>query len=113
MIKTLSTYEIADELKNDEYGGWSHCGAMAMAEYLEEIEDEDSPMEFDRVAIRCDFTEYEDLQEWAKDYFTDWIKDLDIEPELEEDEIEEKIREYINDHGILIEFDGGIIVSSF
>jgi hypothetical protein len=30
-----------------------------------------------------------------------------------EEEIEEAIREYIQDHGSLIEFDGGIIVSSF
>jgi hypothetical protein len=33
--------------------------------------------------------------------------------EADEDELDEKIREYINDRGQLIEFDGGIIVSSF
>jgi hypothetical protein len=29
------------------------------------------------------------------------------------DDVDDKIREYINDRGTLIEFDGGIIVSSF
>jgi hypothetical protein len=32
---------------------------------------------------------------------------------MDEDEIDEAIRDYINDHGTLIEFDGGIIVSNF
>ena len=120
MKETLTTHEIACKLREDENAAWSFDGALALAEYLEELEaDTGTEMEFDRVAIRCDFSEHESLQEWAKDYFgTDrngkgWRHHLDISEDDEEDEADDKIREYINDRGTLIEFDGGVIVGSF
>ena len=91
-----------------------------MAESLVEYEEgSGQEMEFDAVAIRCDFSEYESLQEWAKDYFgTDregrgCKYHLSISEDAEEDEIDTTIRGYVTDRGQLIEFDGGIIVSSF
>ena len=91
-----------------------------MAESLVEYEEgSGEEMEFDAVAIRCDFSEYESLQEWAKDYFgTDregrGLKyHLSISEDADEDEIDTTIRGYVTDRGQLIEFDGGIIVSSF
>lgn len=120
MKETLTTSEIASRLFEDENAGWSYAGAHALAEYLEELEaDTGTEIEFDRVAIRCDFSEHESLQEWAKDYFgTDrnvkgWRYHLDISEDDEEDGADDKIREYINDRGTLIEFDGGVIVGSF
>jgi hypothetical protein len=89
---------------------------------------------------RCDFAEWESLQEWAADYFAgNWrekvgvdleeiseiladadkleaageIADANQTREHAEGIIDSAIREYIQDHGQLIEFDGGIIVSSF
>jgi hypothetical protein len=55
------------------------------------------------------------LHEWASDYFgrEKWEQELGIDLQNSDDEVNEKIREYIQDHGQLIEFDGGIIVSSF
>ena len=70
----------------------------------------------DYVAIRCDYSEHESLQDWASNYFgtdADWKGQLDIDQDATDDEIDDTIRDYINDHGQLIEFDGGIIVSSF
>jgi hypothetical protein len=117
MKKTLTTHDIANELKNDNNANWSWAGALALAEYLEELEsDTGEEIEFDRVAIRCDFSEYSSLQEWATDYFGGEDKakeELCIEEYMPEDQKDDKIREYINDNGALIEFDGGIIVSSF
>lgn len=117
MKETLTTHEIACKLREDNNAGWSFDGALALAEYLEELEsDSGQEMEFDRVAIRCDFSEYEGLRQWAEDYFggiSQWESALRIEPDTLPDECDDRIREYITDRGTLIEFDGGIIVSSF
>jgi hypothetical protein len=124
MKKTLNTYDIANELLADSHAAWSRAGAFALAEHLEEYEESTGEeLELDVVAIRCDFSEYTSLQEWASDYFADEAQaasalglDLDMDGVTvtnDEEEIEEAIREYIQDHGSLIEFDGGVIVSSF
>lgn len=124
MKTTLNTYQIADALKADDNANWSHAGAMALAEYLEELEaDTGEGMELDVVAIRCDYSEYASLQEWASEHFSDdkqatdtlgLTLDMDGEtPQEDDDEIDEKIREFIHDRGQLIKFDGGIIVSAF
>jgi len=105
MIETLTTSQAAHYLLQDDNASWSYAGAHAMIEYLEQHEEDcgAEPVEFDQVAIRCDFSEYASLQDWAAEYFGTEI----------DGEIDSEIREYINDHGVLIEFNGGIIVSSF
>ena len=116
MKKTLSTYQIADALKNDTCARWSYNGSIALAEYLEEYEESTGEeLELDTCAIRCDFSEYSSLQEWAHDYFSNAWQELGFNEteETDDDEFDEKIRSYIQDHGQLVEFDGGIIVSSF
>lgn len=111
---TLSTSHAADLLTQDEYSSFTYAGARALVEYLEEIEESNGEdMELDCVAIRCDFAQYDSLQDWAQGYFSDWKDDLGIKADTDEDEIDELIREYINDRGTLIEFSGGVIVSSF
>ena len=70
MKQTMTTNEVAAALRADDNANWSYAGALALAEYLEEWERESaSEMEFDRVAIRCDFAEWKSLQAWAVDYF--------------------------------------------
>jgi len=114
MKKTLTQNEIANELHSDENAGWSYVGAMALAEWLIELDESCGvETEFDRVAIRCDFAEWGSLREWAEGYFSDWRADLGITPEMDDAEIDDVIREFIEDSDHLIEFDGGIIVPSF
>jgi hypothetical protein len=117
MKTTLTTSAAAEILANDENSSFSRLGAYALVDYLEELEESTGEeMEFDSVAIRCDFAEWETLQEWAADYFgtnADWKAEMEIDSEADDSEIDSTIREYIQDHGQLIEFDGGIIVSSF
>jgi hypothetical protein len=113
---TLNTYQIADELKRDTCARWSYNGSLALAEYLEEYDsDNGEDTELDTCAIRCDFSEHSSLLEWAHQYFSNALEELgfDETAENDSDEVDSKIREYIQDHGTLIEFDGGIIVSSF
>ena len=59
MKKTLSTSEAADLLLADMAGGWSREGALALIEHLVALEEDIGvEMEFDAVAIRCDYSEY-------------------------------------------------------
>ena len=116
MKTTLTTSQAADILASDSNSSFSYSGAFALIEYLEELEaDCGEEMEFDHVAIRCDYSEHESLVDWARDCFggDHWKGELDIDQDDMDDEIDDTIREYIQDHGQLIEFDGGIIVSSF
>ena len=108
MIETLTTSEIAHRLHQDEYASFSIDGAYALAEYLEELEEAlNEQIEFDAIAIRCDYTEYDSLLDWAIQFYGD--------DEVEEDEFSEDwARDEIQDNldGTLIEFNGGIIVSN-
>ena len=94
------------------------AGAFALVEYLEQVEEDcDTEIEFDRVALRCEYSEFGSLYQWADEYFSGdaWMCKcgLDTDIDYEESEHGDHIRDYIHDHGQLIEFDGGIIVSEF
>ena len=109
MKMTLSIYQARNLLLDDKNASWTPAGAVAICEDLEELEEDcGEEIEFDVVAIRCDWSEHASLEEWARDY--------GFEPESspeDEREREEEIRDYIIDHGQLIEFEGGVIVSRF
>lgn len=115
MKVTLSTYEIADRIASDKNSSFSYDGAYAIANYLEEYEESTGEeMELDLVAIRCDFSEYKSLQEWAHDHFSNAWQELGFdESDCDDDEFDNAIREYLQDHTTLIEFDEGIIVQAF
>lgn len=113
MKTTLNTYEIADALLNDNNASWSLNGAKALAVYLEQYEQECGiELELDVMAFRCEFSEYESLEEWAHSYFTNNQFKALFE-DLDGDDLDEEIAQHIEERGTLIEFDGGIIVSEF
>jgi hypothetical protein len=108
MKETLTTNEIARKLREDENAGWSYAGALALAEYLEEVDREgEQEMEFDRVAIRCDYSEHTSATEAASDY--DWEADKDSD----EDQNEAAALEFLQGRTAVIEFDGGVIIQDF
>jgi hypothetical protein len=114
MKQTLTTSAIADVLRRDETANWSPAAAWALAEFLDETRGENE--EFDRTEVRCDHSEYKGLREWAEYYFgsvSAWESRLGVEPDTLPDDVDDKIRNFITQRGTLIEFDGGIIVSSF
>ncbi len=115
----LSITEAAAILVDDEYASWTYRGAVALVEFIEEVEGED--FDLDTVALRCGFNQYDSLQDFLNEYYvSDDIDnalklagiDLSTE-EHSEYEIDDMITSFIHDHGILIEFEGGIIVSDF
>ena len=105
MKQTLSVYQMAGFLKLDEYAGWSYAGAQALAEYLDAEMPEDE--EFDRVAIRCDFSEYPSALEVAKN------SGYEAEEGQDEDQDEETALKWLREQTLVIEFTGGIIIGNF
>tara|TARA_R110000822_G_C15126008_1_gene474552 strand:- start:365 stop:667 length:303 start_codon:yes stop_codon:yes gene_type:complete len=81
---------------------FSYEGLVALFDYLEDYE-EDCGVEinFDPVALRCEFTEYATYQE-ISDHYTD----------LEGDTPEEML-EWLQDRTQIIEFETGIILQNF
>jgi len=108
MIKTLSTGQAADLLCADAYAKWDRLAALALVEYLEELEGETgTPIEFDAVAIRCDYSEYESALEAATEFGFEADEDED------EDEREGSALAWLQDQTQVIEFEGGVVVAAF
>jgi hypothetical protein len=54
----LSVSEAAHQLLNDDYANWSYEGAHAIADYLDDLQEEcGGDWSFDVVAVRCDYSE--------------------------------------------------------
>ena len=69
MIKTISENEFIEDLLSDEYASWTYDGARALYEYLTDLEeDTGEQIEFDRVALRCDFSQYDNLEDILNQY---------------------------------------------
>jgi hypothetical protein len=104
MIETLSTYDIANRLLRDSNACWTRPGALALAQYLQNWEEEtDQVIEYDAVAIRCDWSEYPSA--------VDAHNTITQGHDLTEDE-EETALGRLREVGEVIEFDGGVIISN-
>ena len=65
----LSEHQIADRLLDDDNADWTYEQASAMAAYLiNYAEDIGQPLQFDRVAVRCDFSCYNSALEALSEY---------------------------------------------
>ena len=76
MKQNVSSSQFVDAIVGDDYNNMSYEGANALFEYLEDYEDGiGEEIEFDSVAIRCDWAEYENLEAVLSEY--DNIKTLE------------------------------------
>jgi hypothetical protein len=99
MYTTLSTSQYSDLLRN---AGFSYAASYALIEYLEEYEESSGEeIEFDAVALRCDYTEFESVSEAYQDHF----------PNVTEEKTEEEMLEELQDNYTVITFEGGVLVS--
>ena len=114
MYQTLSTSEAVDILLADTDASWSLAGARALVEYLEQTEDETGyGIEFEPVAIRCEYSEYPSAIEAASD-MSEWeYRPDELGADYDEEDAEEHARLYLLDRTTVIPFDGGVIVQSF
>jgi len=73
-------------------------------------------MELNKASIRCEYSEYGSLMEWAEEYFGSYSglrSEFGEEHDDQSDDLDEKIRDFISQRGMLLEFKGGVIVSKF
>jgi hypothetical protein len=66
MIDTVNKYDFIDRFRSsDSYANnFSYEGLSALFDYLEDYEDDTGEqIEFDLVALCCDFAEYEDIED--------------------------------------------------
>lgn len=78
-----------------------------MIEYLEDLEEQtNQKIEFDRVAIRCDYSEHSSILEAAKNYSF-------IPPEGDQEEVESAALAYFEERTTVIKFEGGVIIQHF
>ena len=97
MIDTITEYQFQDEMVKH---GFSYDGSTALFNYLEQLEEDcNIKIEFDPVALRCDYTEYDNLKQCLTAY-----SNLDL-----------KTIEDLRDHTQVIEVDGldSIIIQAF
>lgn len=104
----LSTLEARELLRPDVPDHWSWEGTLALIEYLESLEDSSGEfIEFDRIALRCEYCEYANILEAAKNY------DISFPEDANEDEIEETAWAYFEDRTTVIRFESGVIIQLF
>jgi hypothetical protein len=105
---TLGTNDIVDYLLDDAPKAWTRSGAFALAEWLEEMEQDcRMEIEFDAIEIRTGYTEYESVVEAAGEY--DW------EPDASEyaDQQEAAARQFLEARTEIRLFSGGVLVLNF
>lgn len=113
MKATLTTSQAAAMLKADTNANWSYDGAYALIEYLEQLEEDmGAEIEFDAVAIRCDYSEYESALQAAED------QGYEPNPNLGDDEQSDDDKEadalaWLQDQTQVIGFEGGVIIQNW
>ena len=68
MKDTIQEYQFVNEMSKKDHG-FSYDGSKALFEHLTQYEEDcDHELEFDPIAFRCDFDEYENLKEVKENY---------------------------------------------
>ena len=81
MIRTIDNIEFVDAFrKMGRIDNFSYRGLIALYEYLEMLgEDTGQEIELDVIALCCEFTEYDNLEEFQADYSEDYETIEDIQ----------------------------------
>ena len=96
MITTLSTSQAINDLLADENASWTYNEAEALVNFYEDLEDQQGEaIEFDRVAIRCEWTKA--TEEEAREMY----------------DIEGDVQEYLDDHGYCLAVEGSFLFLNF
>lgn len=113
MKTTLSTTEAVNRLMSDTNANWSRAGARALVEHLEELEHaHGEEIEFDAVALRCDYSEWDTALECAIEHGYEPNPNLGEEAQDAADK-ENDALDWLQDRCIVILFDTGVIVANF
>lgn len=106
MIKTLSVYDVANDLRSDSNANWSYEGSLALAEYLFRIEEESGQvLEFDHISVRCDYAEYDSALAAISEYWSLAVSDESYD--------EASALLALSEVTSVISFTGGVIIQNF
>ena len=84
MKKTITKYDFERAFEETRPNDFSYAGLDALYKYFEEYEEStDIEIELDVIAICCEYTEYENLEEFNADYGKD-VKSIEEISELTE-----------------------------
>jgi hypothetical protein len=115
MIQTINFNQFYDAFYNSSYkDNFSYDGLRALYDYLISYEeDTGTELEFDMVALCCDYTEYDDLFEVIEAYSLQLdLSDLDLN-DLEPEDLE-NIKNQLEDLTTIIEVENDkIIIQNF
>lgn len=107
MKQTLNRYQFVDQFRQIRPDNFSAPALAALFDYYEEIEaDTGEEIEFDPIAICCDWSEFETALAAASEY--------GFEPDdaADAEEQEETALEWLRDNGQVIEMTGGGVIVS-
>jgi hypothetical protein len=78
MKTTVSIHDFRNAFKNyNREANFSYAGQTALFDYLTEYEDSTGEeLEMDIIALCCEFSEYEDMEEFHKNYDAEEYPDL-------------------------------------
>lgn len=121
MHTKLTVDQVARMIHEDEYGSFSFDGALALAERLEQLEqDLGTDMEIFTDLIRGEWTEGSSATEIMRDMHEDHYVFLlnELKDEVDEsisdwdfnDLLEERCLEWLKEQHAVLEFDGGYVV---
>lgn len=103
MIKTITEFDFVKSFDDvNRSSNFTIAGRKALFEMFEELSPD---MELDPIAVCCDFTEYESLEEWKQDYgYTPY----------DEDEDDEDALQYLRDQTLVLELaNGGLVIQAY
>jgi hypothetical protein len=77
MKDTIQEHQFVNEMSKKDHG-FSYDGAKALFEHLTQYEkDCDKELEFDPIAFRCEYSEYDNLEEVKNDYNVEDLEHLE------------------------------------
>ena len=101
MKQNVTEYMFKDEFRKIRPNAFSWGGLSALYDYFMEYEDSvGEELEFDAIAICCDYCEYENYEEIKESYDVGGLDD-------------DEIKEWLSSHTDYIEHDEGIIIRNF
>jgi hypothetical protein len=82
MYQSINEYDFIRAFEQVRPDNFSRAGLSALYEYFEQLEEDiGTPIKLDVIAICCEYSEYESLEEFQKDYGEDYESIEDIESE--------------------------------
>ena len=120
MYKTINVYDFRDWFTNsDTYkNNFSWEGLAALFDYLEEYEESTGEkVEFDPIALCCEYSEYKSAWEAMEEYQPEDMPTVEDSEGMDLVEIQEASEalalEWLQDRTQVLTFEGGVIIQNF